>query len=397
MQELTQFIHTLKEDPLTGAISTPIYQTSTFVQDAPGVNKGFDYSRSNNPTRRQLENLLAELEGGVAGFAYSSGLAAIDGILKLLQTGDEILAVEDIYGGSFRMFEKVYRKFGITVKYVDMCDAENVLYHISDKTRLVWLETPTNPTLKIADIRKIATISHQYDALLVVDNTFCSPYLQKPIQLGADIVVHSATKYLAGHSDVIAGAVVVNHEELAKEIKFHQNASGAILGPFDSWLTIRGIQTLPLRIRQQSDNALKIARFLVNHELVDKVYYPGLEQHQNHHIAKEQQNGFGAMVSFSFKEDTIEHAKQFVSSTRYFKLAESLGGLKSLICHPATMTHKSTPKEIKHKAGIQDSLVRLSLGIEDATDLIQDLEQTFELIKAQRLTDTTRETAATLS
>lgn len=383
MKELTKFIHTLQEDPLTGAISTPIYQTSTFVQDAPGVNKGFDYARSNNPTRAQLEKLVAELEEGYAGFAFASGLAAIDGVLKLLNTGDEILAVEDIYGGSFRIFEHIYRKFGINIRYVDTTDAENVLYNISNKTKLVWLETPTNPTLKISDIKAIGDIAHQFGAYLVVDNTFCSPCLQKPIKLGADIVVHSATKYLAGHSDVIAGIVVVNNEELASQLKFNQNSSGGILGPFDSWLTIRGIQTLPLRIKQQSDSAQQIAEFLEAHDLVDKVYYPGLGSHKNHHIAKQQQSGYGAMISFSFKEDTIRNARQFVCSTNYFKLAESLGGLKSLICHPASMTHKSTPREIKLKAGVQDSLVRLSCGIEDVRDLINDLEQSFELVRAQ--------------
>lgn len=383
MKEVTKFIHTLQEDPLTGSIATPIYQTSTFVQEAPGVNKGFDYARSNNPTRAQLEKLVAELEGGHAGFAFASGLAAIDGVLKLLNTGDEILAVEDIYGGSFRIFEHIYRKFGINIKYVDTTEAENVLYNISHKTKLVWLETPTNPTLKISDIKAVGEIAHQFGAYLVVDNTFCSPFLQKPIELGADIVVHSATKYLAGHSDVIAGIVVVNNEELATRLKFNQNSSGGILGPFDSWLTIRGIQTLPLRIKQHCENAQQIAEFLEEHPLVDKVYYPGLESHKNHSVAKRQQKGFGGMISFSFKEDTVRNARQFVCSTKYFKLAESLGGLKSLICHPASMTHKSTPKEIKQKAGVQDSLVRISCGIEDVRDLIADLEQSFELVKNQ--------------
>ncbi len=384
MNEATRFIHTLGADPLTGAISVPIYQTSTFVQEAPGINRGFDYSRSNNPTRRQLEKLLAELENGCAGFAFSSGLAAIDSVLKTLSSGDEILAVEDIYGGSFRMFEHVYRKFGIRIRYVDTQEPANVFDHINAKTKLVWLETPTNPTLKITDIESISLIAKEYGALVVVDNTFLSPYLQKPLDLGADIVVHSATKYLAGHSDVIAGAVIVKDEELAEKIKFHQNASGAVLGPFDSWLTIRGIQTLPLRITKQCENAKKVAEFLHGHPLVKNVYYPGLEGHKNHKVAKRQQRDFGGVVSFDFKEDLHEHGRRFVCSTKYFQLAESLGGLKSLICHPTDMTHKSTPVEIKRKVGVTDSLIRLSLGIEDADDLILDLKQAFEVVEQHK-------------
>lgn len=384
MKESTRIIHTLPEDPLTGAISVPIYQTSTFVQEAPGVNKGFDYARSNNPTRHQLEKLIASLEEGYAGFAFASGLAAIDAVLKQLETGDEILAVADIYGGSFRLFEKVYKKFGITIKYVDTTDTKNILEHISTKTRLVWLETPTNPTLKVSDIATIAELAHLFDALLVVDNTFMSPYLQKPLTLGADIVVHSATKYLAGHSDVIAGLVVVKDKALADDIKFYQNSSGGILSPFDSWLTIRGIQTLAIRLHKQCHNAELLAHFLSQSDLVDKVYYPGLANHKNHHIAQEQQKLFGAMISFSLKEDTIEAAKNFVCATKIFKLAESLGGVKSLLCHPATMTHKSTPTEIRQKAGVQDSLIRLSCGIEDEKDLIADTQQALASISIVR-------------
>lgn len=384
MKESTRIIHTLPADPLTGAISVPIYQTSIFVQEAPGVNKGFDYARSNNPTRHQLEKLIASLEEGYAGFAFASGLAAIDAVLKQLQTGDEILAVADIYGGSFRLFEKVYKKFGITIKYVDTTDTKNILEHISTKTRLVWLETPTNPTLKVSDIATIAELAHLFGALLVVDNTFMSPYLQKPLTLGADIVVHSATKYLAGHSDVIAGLVVVKDKALADDIKFYQNSSGGILSPFDSWLTIRGIQTLAIRLQKQCHNAELLAHFLSQSDLVDKVYYPGLPNHKNHHIAQEQQKLFGAMISFSLKEDTIEAAKNFVCATKLFKLAESLGGVKSLLCHPATMTHKSTPVEIRQKAGVQDSLIRLSCGIEDEKDLIADTQQALDSISIVR-------------
>ena len=376
----TQIIHTIPVDELTGAISVPIYQTSTFVQEAPGVHKGFDYSRSNNPTRQAVEELIATLEEGDAGFAFASGLAAIDAVLKLLKAGDEIVACDDIYGGSFRIFTHIYEKFGVKVTYVDTTDVRNVIHAITEKTKFVWIETPTNPTLKISDIRAIAAIAQTVNALLVVDNTFASPILQQPITLGADIVIHSATKYLGGHSDIIAGAVVTRTKELSDKLKFIQNSSGAVLGPFDSWLLIRGIETLALRVEKHAANAFKIAQFLSKQTAIDHLYYPGLENHTNHHIAKKQQRAFGSVISFSLKDDTIEAAEAFVTSTRLFKLAESLGGIKSLICHPAQMTHKSIPSEKRHASGVQDSLIRLSVGLEDADDLINDLQAAFDKV-----------------
>jgi cysteine-S-conjugate beta-lyase len=383
MQIETQILQQLPIDELTGAISVPIYQTSTFVQDAPGVHKGFDYARSNNPTRKALEDALARLEGGAAGFAFASGLAAIDAVLKLLQTGDEILAVDDIYGGSFRLFTHIYQKFGIKVTYTNATDAENIAKNITPATRFVWIETPTNPTLKIADIEAIAKIARANGSLLVVDNTFATPVAQKPLQLGADIVIHSATKYLGGHSDLIAGAVVTKTAELGEKIKFIQNSSGAILGPFDSWLVIRGLETLPLRVQQHCSNAQKVAEFLATHPQVKKVFYPGLYSHTNYKIAQKQQNGlFGGVISFSLENDTVEAANAFVTNTNFFKLAESLGGVKSLICHPAQMTHKSVPEEQRLAAGIAPSLIRLSVGLENAEDLITDLAQAFIAVKA---------------
>jgi cystathionine gamma-lyase / homocysteine desulfhydrase len=388
MKETTKILHSIPVDELTGSISTPIYQTSTFVQEAPGVNKGYDYARSNNPTRKVLEDLIATLEGGESGFAFASGLAAIDAIVKLLKTGDEILAVDDIYGGAFRLFTHIYEKFGISVKYVDTTDLVNVVNAITDKTKLIWIESPTNPTLKISDIAEIAKAAKASNALLCVDNTFASPAIQKPIDYGADIVIHSATKYLSGHSDLIAGLVVTKTKELGEKIKFIQNASGGILAPFDSWLVIRGIETLTLRVKQHSENAQKIAEFLLTQELVKNVYYPGLPQHKNHHIAANQQKYFGGVVSFDLKVDDKELATQIVSSTKYFKLAESLGGLKSLICIPCEMTHKSIPVEKRYQSGITDSLIRLSVGIEDAEDLIEDLKTTFSTV-SQKLSLTT--------
>jgi cystathionine beta-lyase len=373
MKTETNIIHSIPVDELTGAISVPIYQTSTFVQEEPGVNKGFDYSRTNNPTRKVLEDIVAELEGGAKGLAFASGLAAIDAVLKLLKAGDEILAVDDIYGGSYRLFTYIYSNFGIKVNYVDTTDAENVLANITPQTKLVWIESPTNPTLKISDIKAISGIAKANASLLVVDNTFASPAIQKPIELGADIVIHSATKYLGGHSDLIAGVVVTKTAELGDKLKFIQNASGAILAPFDSWLVIRGIETLTLRVEKHSSNALKVAEWLEQQEEVEKVYYPGLKSHKNHEIAARQQSSFGGVVSFTLKNDTAEAAVLLVKSTRLFKLAESLGGVKSLVCHPANMTHKSVPREKRLESGIQDSLVRLSVGLEHADDLIEDL------------------------
>lgn len=385
MSNATQIIHSIPVDPLTGAISVPIYQTSTYVQEAPGVNKGFDYARTNNPTRATLESIIAQLEEGKTGVAFGSGLAAIDAVLKLLQSGDEIIAVDDIYGGAFRLFTHIYQKFGITINYVDTTDAANVFNAITPKTKLIWIETPTNPTLKVSDIAAIAKIAKASGCLLCVDNTFASPALQKPLTLGADLVIHSATKYLGGHSDLIAGLVVTKEAELGEKIKFIQNASGAILAPFDSWLVIRGIETLSLRIKQHCSNAQKIAEYLLEHPAVDKVFYPGLKSHPNHQIAATQAKGFGGIVSFTLKDDREEAAFDFVTSTGLFKLAESLGGVKSLCCHPATMTHKSIPTEKRRAAGVADSLIRLSVGLEEAEDLIADLEKGLSCIKKQTL------------
>ncbi len=374
MKESTKILHSIPVDELTGAISTPIYQTSTYVQEAPGTHKGYDYARSNNPTRKVLEDLIAALENGKNGYAFASGLAAIDAVVKLLDTGDEIVAVDDIYGGAFRLFTHIYEKFGVRVKYVDATEAANVANAISSKTKLIWIESPTNPTLKISDIVEISRIARANNVLLCVDNTFASPALQKPLELGADIVVHSATKYLSGHSDLIAGLVVTNSETLGEKIKFIQNASGAILAPFESWLVIRGIETLPLRARQHSENAQKIAEFLTTQEIVNNVYYPGLTQHKNYEVAKRQQKYFGGVVTFDLKVDDKEFATQLVSSTKYFKLAESLGALKSLICLPCEMTHKSIPEDKRYESGVTNSLIRLSVGLEDPDDLIEDLQ-----------------------
>ena len=382
MSNATALIHSIPVDELTGALSVPIYQTSTFVQDSPGVNKGYDYARTGNPTRAVLENIIAQLEKGSTGIAFGSGLAAIDAVLKLLKSGDEIVAVDDIYGGAFRLFTHVYEKFGISVQYVDSTNAENVLNAVSEKTKLIWIETPTNPTLKISDIAAIAKIAKAHRCLLCVDNTFASPALQQPLTLGADVVIHSATKYLGGHSDLIAGLVVTKEKELGDKIKFIQNASGAILSPFDSWLVIRGIETLPLRIKQHSLNAQIIAEFLQTHPAVDKVYYPGLKNHHNHDVAARQARGFGGIVSFTLKYDTEEAATSFVTSTKYFKLAESLGGVKSLLCHPAQMTHKSIPQDKRRSAGVADSLIRLSVGLEEVEDLVADLENAFEKLNS---------------
>ncbi|MCX6145765.1 MAG: PLP-dependent aspartate aminotransferase family protein [Candidatus Kapabacteria bacterium] len=366
----TQIIHSLPIDELTGAISVPIYQTSTFVQELPGVNKGFDYSRSNNPTRQVLEDLIA---------------AAIDAVVKLLSSGDEVVAVDDIYGGTFRLFTHIYSKFGIKVTYVDATEVENIIIAVNDKTKIIWLESPTNPTLKISDIKRISKFAKSKNILTVLDNTFATPISQRGVELGADIVVHSATKYLAGHSDVIAGLVVTANQELGAKIKFIQNSTGGILGPWDSWLVIRGIETLSLRFEKHCSNALYIAKGLKESGLTNNIFYPGFESHKNHLIAKEQQNRlYGGIISFDLKTDTIDEANKFVSSTKLFKLAESLGGVKSLICHPAQMTHKSTPSEVRKKAGISDSLIRISVGLEDAEDLLNDLIDTLRFLEGNK-------------
>lgn len=378
----TNIIHSIPVDELTGSLAVPIYQTSTFVQEAPGVNKGYDYARTGNPTRAVLENLVAKLEHGSTGLAFSSGLAAIDAVLKLLKAGDEIVAVDDIYGGAYRLFTTIYNKFGIKVHFADATDPKNVFEAITENTKLVWIESPTNPTLKIADIEAIARIAHASNCLLCVDNTFSSPALQQPILLGADIVVHSATKYLGGHSDLIAGLVVAKDPQVGAELKYIQNAGGAILAPFDSWLVIRGIETLNLRMKQHCRGAAAVAEALLSHPAVDKVYYPGLSSHVNHEVAKKQSGGFGGIVSFTLKDDTEAAAVKFVTGTDLFKLAESLGGAKSLCCHPATMTHKSIPIEKRRATGIADSLIRLSVGLEEAEDLVKDIEQT--LLKLEK-------------
>ncbi len=387
MKEQTNILNYIPVDELTGSISVPIYQTSTFVQEAPGVHKGYDYARSNNPTRKVLEDLIAKLENGTNGYAFASGLAAIDAVVKLLSSGDEIIAVDDIYGGAFRLFTHIYEKFGISVKYVDTTNAANIAAAITDKTALIWIESPTNPTLKISDLRAIGKIAKANKVLFCVDNTFASPVAQKPIDFGADIVVHSATKYISGHSDLIAGLVVTATEELGAKVKFIQNASGAILGPFDSWLAIRGIETLSLRIRQHAENAQKIAEYLLSEPLVKNVYYPGLPSHHNHEVAKSQQKYFGGVIAFDLAIDDKALASSIVSNTQLFKLAESLGGVKSLCCLPCEMTHKSIPAEKRYQSGVTDSLIRLSVGLEDADDLIDDLKKAFG--KAQALSSGT--------
>lgn len=373
MRTETRLLHALPHDPLTGAVSVPIYQTSTFEQEGPGINKGFDYSRTNNPTRQAFEQLLAELEGGTRGIAFSSGLAAVDAVLKLLSAGDEIIAVDDIYGGTYRALHTIYNWLGITVKHVDTSDPGNVLEAITPKTKLVWLETPTNPTLKVSDIRAIASISKASGALLLVDNTFGSPVAQQPLKLGADIVLHSITKYIAGHSDVIGGGIVVRDQELGERIKYIQNATGAVLGPQDSWLAIRGAQTLHLRYERISRSAQQVAEFLQQHPAVAGVNYPGLRTHPNHLVARSQSTAFGGVISFWLKDDREGAAVQLVKHTRLFTLAESLGGVKSLLCVPARMTHASVPREARIAAGIHDSLVRISIGLEHPDDLVEDL------------------------
>lgn len=384
MHPETKALHALPHDPLTGAVSVPVYQTSTYAQEAPGVNKGFDYSRTNNPTRQAFEQLLAELEGGVRGIAFSSGLAAVDAVLKLLSSGDEIIAVDDIYGGTYRALHTIYNRFGITVKHVDTSDVSNVLEALSEKTKLVWLETPTNPTLKVSDIKAIATVAHSVGALLLVDNTFCSPVAQKPLALGADIVLHSITKYIAGHSDVIGGGIVVQDSELGDRIRYIQNATGAVLGPQDSWLAIRGAQTLAIRFARISETAQQVAEYLHQHPAIAGVNYPGLRSHPNHHVAKAQSTAFGGVISFWLKDDQEENAVKLVQHTELFTLAESLGGVKSLVCVPSRMTHASVPRANRLAAGINDSLVRLSVGLEHPEDLINDLERAIAFVETKR-------------
>jgi cystathionine beta-lyase/cystathionine gamma-synthase len=375
-QLATKFIHAGAEpDPSTGAIMTPIYQTSTYVQAAPGQHKGFEYARSQNPTRKALEEAMAIIENGKHGLVYSSGVAATDAVIKLLQPGDEVIAANDMYGGTYRLFTKVFEKFGIRFRFVDTTVAENVATAISPQTKLIWIETPTNPLMNITDIAAVASIAKQAGVLLCVDNTFASPYLQNPLDLGADIVMHSATKYLGGHSDVIQGSLVVNDDNLREQLYFIQKSCGAVPGPMDCFLVLRGIKTLHVRMRQHDANGAVIAHYLRQHPKVKQVYWCGFEDHPNHDIARKQMRGFGGMMSFVLKNDSIEEATRVLSSTRLFSLAESLGGVESLINHPASMTHASIPREERIKNGLVDGLIRLSVGIEDAQDLIADLEQ----------------------
>ena len=371
----TKAIHAGQEpDPSTGAIMTPIFQTATYVQSGLGEHKGFEYSRTQNPTRSALEACLAALEGGQYGLAFASGMAAEQAVLSLLSADDHMIAGDDLYGGSYRIFERVMRRYHIETSYVTANHAADYEQAIRPNTKLIWLETPTNPLLGLADIRAVADIAHRHDLLLVVDNTFASPYFQQPLQLGADIVVHSTTKYLNGHSDVIGGAVITNSGEVYEAIKFYQNAAGGVPSPFDSRLTLRGIKTLPVRMRQHEANARQVAVFLAEHPRVEKVYYPGLPSHPGYALAKRQMSGFGGMVSFQFK-GTYADVDAVVRRFKVFSLAESLGGVESLVCHPATMTHGSIPREIRESRGITDMLLRLSVGIEDGEDLLADLQQ----------------------
>lgn len=377
----TKVIHAgISPDPSTGAIMTPIFQTSTYVQAAPGDHKGFEYARTQNPTRDVLENNLAALENGQYALAFSSGLAAMDAILKVLNPGDEVIASDDLYGGSYRLMTKIFGRLGIVSHFVDMNDPSNVEAAMNSNTKLLWIETPTNPMLKIVDIKALSAIAKSKNITVCVDNTFASPYLQQPLDLGADMVLHSCTKYLGGHSDVIQGAVITNDPKWYAELSFIQNAAGAVPGPQDCFLVIRGIKTLHLRVDRACDNAEKIVEYLNANPKVAKVYYPGLEDHPNHAIAKSQMKRFGGMVSFDLVNGRVEDAMRVLSGTHYFSLAESLGGVESLIGHPASMTHASIPPEERLKVGLTDSLIRLSVGVEDIDDLISDLDQALALV-----------------
>ncbi|WP_306640759.1 cystathionine gamma-synthase [Sanyastnella coralliicola] len=372
----TKAVHAgVEPDPSTGAIMTPIFQTSTYVQEGIGNHKGYEYSRTHNPTRDALQKSLAALENGKHGLSFSSGLAAIDAVIKLLNPGDEVISVNDLYGGTYRIFRTVFEKYGIKFTFVDLRDANNVEQYMTENTRLVWVETPTNPVLQVVDIAAIAERCASRNVLLGVDNTFASPALQNPIDHGADIVMHSVTKYIGGHSDVVMGALVVKDDALAEQLYTLQNSCGAVSGPMDCFLVLRGIKTLHIRMKQHTANGKKIAAYLNSHPKVDKVYYPGLEDHPNHDVAARQMHDFGGMMSFTLKQDDLETAKATVARFKLFTLAESLGGVESLCGHPATMTHASIPKEEREKSGVVDSLIRLSVGIEDADDLIKDIEQ----------------------
>ncbi|TAN15305.1 MAG: cystathionine gamma-synthase [Chitinophagaceae bacterium] len=376
MKSATKYIHAgVEPDPSTGAIMTPIFQTSTYVQQAPGKNKGYEYARTQNPTRHALEKALAAIENGKYGICFGSGMAAADAVMKLLLPGDEVICTNDLYGGSYRLFTKVFATYGIKFHFIGMQRAADIERHINEHTKLIWVETPTNPLMNIIDIAACASVAQKHHVWLCVDNTFASPYLQNPIDLGADVVVHSATKYLGGHSDVVHGAVIVNEDVLAEKLHFIQNSCGAVPGPHDCWLVLRGIKTLHVRMKQHCENGEIIARFLRNHPRVNKVYWCGFEDHPNHETARKQMRGYGGMMSFTLKDNSMEAAFKVLSSTKLFSLAESLGGVESLIGHPASMTHASIPREERIKNGLEDSLIRLSVGIEDAEDLKADLEQ----------------------
>ena len=366
-----------KIDPAFNSVMQPIYQTSTYAQKSPGVNKGFEYSRTHNPTRTALQNSFASLENAKYGVAFSSGLAAIDAIIKLLSPGDEVISTNDLYGGTFRLFTKVFEKYGVKFHFTSLHNISDVESLINENTKVIWAETPTNPMINVFDIEALSIISKAKNLLLVVDNTFASPYLQNPITLGADIVMHSATKYLAGHSDVVLGALMLNDDQIAEKLYFIQNASGAVPGPQDCFLTLRGIKTLHVRMQRHCENAHKVANFLNNHEMVEKVYWPGLDSHKNHDVAKKQMSGFGGMLSFRIKDFNKKQTIKFLEKLHLFTLAESLGGVESLCGHPATMTHASIPAEEREKSGVTDSLIRLSVGIEDVDDLIDDLKNAF--------------------
>jgi cystathionine beta-lyase/cystathionine gamma-synthase len=362
-------------DKAYGAVMPPIYQTSTYAQTTPGGHQGFEYSRSANPTRTALENALASIENGVYGLAFASGLSAMDAVIKLLNPGDEVVSTNDLYGGSYRLFKQIFEKYGITFHFVGMQSIDAIEEHINSNTKLIWVETPTNPMMNVIDVKAVSKLAKKHNLLLAVDNTFATPYLQRPLDLGADIVMHSATKYLGGHSDVVVGALVVKDKELADKLYFIQNASGAVCGPMDSFLTLRGIKTLHVRMQRHCENGKAIAEYLAKHPRIEKVYWPGFQTHPNHEVAKSQMDDFGGMISFVPSGSNYEEAIKIVEKLQIFTLAESLGGVESLAGHPASMTHASIPKEEREKSGVVDSLIRLSVGIEDADDLIADLEQ----------------------
>jgi len=372
----TKTIHGGQEhDPAYGSVMPPIYQTSTYAQSTPGGHKGYEYSRTHNPTRNALENAFASIENGNHGLAFGSGLAAIDAVIKLLNPGDEVVSTNDLYGGSYRLFTSVFERFGIKFHFVGMENASSIESYVNENTKLIWVETPTNPMMNIIDIKAVSAIAKKHNLLLAVDNTFATPYLQQPLDLGADIVMHSATKYLGGHSDVVMGALVVKDKALAEKLYFIQNASGAVCGPQDSFLVLRGIKTLHVRMQRHCENGKAVAEFLANHPKIENVYWPGFTSHPNHEVAKSQMKDFGGMVSFTTKGNNYEEAIKIVEKLKVFTLAESLGGVESLAGHPASMTHASIPKEEREKTGVVDSLIRLSVGIEDEADLIADLEQ----------------------